>query len=124
MNRNSHTLYRSRNGKIFGVFQGLADYFGLNVFWLRLGAVVLFFMTGGIPLIPIYVVAAILMTPEPPQALRSDEEEFYNSFTSNRRLALSRLSEKLDGLDRRARRIEDIVTARGYDWERRMREGC
>jgi len=91
---------------------------------MRVVAVVFFFMTGIFPLIPIYVVAALLMKPEPPRELPSDEEEFYNSVTTNRKLALSRLSGRLDGLDRRARRIEDIVTARGYDWDRRMRDGC
>ncbi|MFA5256994.1 MAG: PspC domain-containing protein [Opitutales bacterium] len=124
MNRTRHTLYRSRHGRIFGVFQGIADATGLDVFWMRVIAVVLLFMTGFAPLIPLYILAALLMKPEPVKPLADDEEEFYNSMTSNRKLALTRLSGKLDSLDRRARRIEDIVTARGFDWDRRMREGC
>ncbi|MBN1404789.1 MAG: PspC domain-containing protein [Opitutales bacterium] len=122
MNRNSHTLYRSRNGVIFGVLQGIADHFGLNIFWLRVIAIILFLASGFFPIVLMYIVAALLMKPEPVRTLSGEDEEFYNSFTSNRKLALSRLSGKLDTLDRRARRIEDIVTARGYDWDRRMRE--
>jgi len=37
-------------------------------------------------------------------------------------MALHRLKRTFDNLDRRIQRIESIVTARDYDWERRLRE--
>jgi phage shock protein C len=121
MQTRNRTLYRSRHGVIFGVFRGLADSTGLKLFWLRTIAVILLIFTGIFPLIPIYLVAALLMKPAPERQLDDDETEFYNSYTTNRRLALERLSRRLDSLDRRARRMEDTVTARGYEWDRRMR---
>lgn len=117
----TRTLYRSRHGVIFGVFKGLADYANLSVGWMRFFGVVLLFVTGILPIVPLYLGAAVLMKPEPDRPLDPDESEFYNSYTTNKALALDRLSRRLDSLDRRARRMEDTVTARGYEWDRRMR---
>ena len=44
-------LYRSRNGIIFGVCRGLAEYFDFSVFWVRMIAVILLFVTGLWPLV-------------------------------------------------------------------------
>lgn len=118
----TRTLYRSRNGKVFGVFQGIADATGLDAFWMRFIFVIFLLLTGIFPLIPLYILAALLMRPRPLAELNDEEEEFYNSMTTNRTLAVRRLSSKLDALDRRARRIEDIAKARGYDWDQRMKE--
>lgn len=58
-------LYRSRDGWILGVCGGIADYFDLSPFWLRMLALLGLALTGGMPLIPIYIVAALVMKPEP-----------------------------------------------------------
>jgi phage shock protein C len=121
-NSSDHTFYRSRHGKIFGVCQGIADHNGLSVFWLRFFVVILAIFTGFFLVLGIYLAAALLMKLEPETPLEDDEEEFYNSMTSNRRLAIERLARRTEALDRRARRLEDIVTSRGDDWERRMNE--
>jgi phage shock protein C len=123
MNTRHHTLYRSRNGKIFGVFQGIADATDLDVFWMRVAAVVLVIFTGFFPVIFIYILAALFMKIEPCEPLDEEGEEFYNSIASNRKLAMMRLSKRLDSLDRRAQRIETAVTSRGSDWDKRMNEG-
>ena len=52
-----------------------------------------------------------------------EAQEFYNSYTSSRSLALHRLKRTFDSLDRRVQRIESAVTAREYNWERRLNEG-
>jgi phage shock protein C len=122
MSNYNHTLYRSRHGKIFGVFQGMSDYAGLDAFWMRLFFIILVIFTGIFPLILVYIVAALMMKIEPLTPLEPQDEEFYNSMTSNHRLALQRLMERLDALDRRTQRIESTVTARGSDWDRRMGE--
>ena len=122
MDNYRRTLYRSRHGKIFGVFQGIADYARLDAFWLRFFAIVLMFFTGFFLMIVAYIVAALLLKLEPPMPLEPQQEEFYNCVASNRRLALMRLSSRLDSLDRRAQRLESIVTSRGSDWDRRMNE--
>ena len=122
MEKKHHTLYRSRNGKIFGVFQGIADATGLSAYGLRLAAIVIMLFSGFFPIVLIYIGAAILMKLEPITPLDSEGEEFYNSMTSNRRLAMERLLNRIDSLDRRTQRIETLVTSKGSDWDRRMGE--
>jgi phage shock protein C len=116
-------LYRSRNGSIFGVCKGIAAYLDVPVFWLRVGTIVAAFFSGFWPVILIYIFAAIIMKPEPVMPLQTAEDyEFYNSCVSSRSAALHRLKRTYDGLERRIRRMEDIVTNREYDWERRLGE--
>ncbi|MFH1138048.1 MAG: envelope stress response membrane protein PspC [Pseudomonadota bacterium] len=116
--------YRSRGGMILGVCRGLADYFNLPVFWVRAGAVAVLVITGFWPVLGIYLLAAFFMKPEPVIPFRSeDEHEFYNSYASSRKMALNRLKKTFDNLDRRLGRMEDRVTAKEFDWERRLRRG-
>ena len=61
------------------------------------------------------------MKPEPVLPLQSDEDsEFYNSYTSSRSMALNRLKRTYDSLDRRLQRMENVVTSKEYDWDRRL----
>jgi len=116
-------LYRSRDGVIFGVCRGLANYLEMNVNVLRGIAVVLTILTGFWAGVITYVVAALMMRLEPVMPLETEEDaEFYNSFTGSRKMALHRLKRTFDNLDRRIQRIEGIVTARDYDWDRRLGE--
>jgi phage shock protein C len=116
-------LYRSRSGMIFGVCKGLADSFNLKVMWVRIITLICFFCTGIWPTAIIYILAALLMKPEPILPLETEEaEEFYNSYVSSRGLALHRLKRTFDNLNRRIQRMEGTVTAREYDWERRLNE--
>ncbi len=38
-------------------------------------------------------------------------------------MAIQRIKRVYDSLDRRIQRMEAIVTARDYDWDRRLNEG-
>ena len=116
-------LYRSRRGIILGVCRGLAEYFNISVFWVRAIAVGGLIFTGLWPVVGIYLLAAVIMKPEPVVPFTSaDDQEFYNSYTASRSMALDRLKRTFDNLDRRLRRMEDTVTAREYDWERRLNQ--
>jgi phage shock protein C len=116
-------LYRSRDGAILGVCKGLAEYFDFPVFWMRVIALVLLVFSGIWPLAIVYFVGALLMKPEPVLPLETaGEQEFYHSYASSHSMALQRLKRLYDTLDRRIHRIEDIVTAPEFDWERRLSE--
>ena len=115
-------LYRSRTGLIVGVCKGVAQYFDFSVFWMRAIAVVLLIVSGIWPMLIVYVVAALLMKLEPVLPLETEEEQdFYNSYTTSRSMALRRLKRVYDHLDRRIQRLESTVTTREYDWERRFK---
>lgn len=117
------TLYRARDGIIGGVCKGFARYLGVSVCWTRVIALVLVLMTGFWPLAGLYLLAMLLIKPEPSIPLQTEaEEEFYHSYLGSQRMALHRLQRVFDKLDRRIQRLEDVVTAREYDWERRLRQ--
>lgn len=123
MDRLSHKgLYRSRQGVVFGVCRGLAEYFDFSVFWTRAIALILLFVTGLWPVAGLYILGALLMKPEPVIPIENDaEQEFYNSYTHSRHGAAQRLKRRYENLERRIRRMEHIVTTPEYSWEKRFK---
>ncbi|MFP4315901.1 MAG: envelope stress response membrane protein PspC [Desulfovibrionales bacterium] len=114
-------IYRSRKGMIFGVCKGIARYFGISVFWFRMFVIIMGLITGIWPLLGLYVLAALILKPEPVKPIEAeDEEEFYQSYAASRTMAVHRLKRKFESLERRIRRLEDVVTSREYDWDRRF----
>jgi len=114
-------LYRSRNGMILGVFKGLADYFDFSVGWLRAIGIIIFIFSGLWPIVVLYLLAALLMKPEPVIPLSSlDDKEFYDSYTQSRRGAVHRMKRQFDNLNRRIQRMEDVVTDKEFEWEQRL----
>jgi phage shock protein C len=120
-----HGIYRARDGVFLGVCKGIADYFDLSVFWVRIAFIVTFIFSGFWPAIGVYLVAAFFMKPEPIIPLGSEEEqEFYDSYVHSPRGAARRLKKKFENLDRRIRQMEDRVTGKEYEWERRFNSGA
>lgn len=119
----SNGFYRSRRGILLGVCRGIAEYFDFSVFWARAIVVGLFILTGFWPITGLYLLAALIMKPEPVLPLDSEsEQEFYDSYTGNRHRALKRLKHRFERLERRIQHMEHIVTGPEYDWDRRMNE--
>jgi phage shock protein C len=114
-------IYRSRHGVLLGVCRGIADYFDIKVLWIRTIMVIIFLLSGFWPVIGIYLVAALLMKPEPPQSFANeDERNFYDSYANSPQGGAQRLKKKFNDLDRRIRRMEDSVTGREFEWERKF----
>jgi phage shock protein C len=114
-------LYRSRSGAVFGVCRGLAEYFDFSVFWVRFIAVAALIFTGLWPAVGLYLIAALIMKPAPAIPIASaGEREFYDRYAASRRDAAQSLKRRFHHLDERIRRMEDVVTSREYDWERRL----
>ena len=115
--------YKSRRGLILGVCRGLAEYFNLSIFWTRAVAVGILLFTGIWPIVGLYLLAALLMKPEPVVPFSNEaDHEFYNSYTTSRHMALNRLKRTYENLDRRLRRMEDTVTDKEFDWNRRFNQ--
>ena len=128
MSRRIHShrngIYRSRNGIILGVCKGLAEHFDFSVFWTRIIGLIFLFVAGILPAIGLYLLAALLMKPEPViPVMNSAEKEFYDSYTYSRQGAIDRLRRKFENLQRRIQRMEHIVTSTEYDWENRLNNG-
>ena len=117
-------IYRSRSGLILGVCKGLAEHFDFSVFWTRAIAIIFLFIAGILPAIGLYLLAALLMKPEPVIPLKnSAEKEFYDSYTYSRQGAVERLKRRFENLQRRIQRMEHIVTSTEDDWENRLNNG-
>lgn len=118
---NQGGIYRARDGVFLGVCKGIANYFDFSVFWVRMALVIVFVFSGFWPVIGVYLVAAFFMRPEPVKPITNEEErEFYDSYVHSPRSAAQRLKKKFHDLDRRIRRMEDKVTGKEYEWERRF----
>lgn len=114
----SQGIYRSRKGIFMGVCRGLADYFNLNAFWVRLFTLTIFLFTGFWPVGVMYIVAGLLLKMEPVSPLRNEkDEEFYESYTHSRRSAIQRIKRKFENIERRIQQMEHTVTSREFDWE-------
>jgi phage shock protein C len=117
-------IYCSRSGIILGVCKGLAEHFDFSVFWTRMIAIIFLIVAGFLPAIGLYLLAALLMKPEPVIPIKnSEEKEFYDSYTYSRQGAFQRLKRRYENLQRRIQRMEHIVTSAEYDWENRLNKG-
>lgn len=114
-------LYRSRNGVILGVCRGVAEYFDFSVFWSRVIALALLFITGFWPTMALYFIAGLLMKPEPVLPINGeDEQEFYDGYIYSRKGAVDQVKRRYDDLERRIQHAEHAVTRREFDWEHRL----
>ena len=136
-------LYRSNDGKLLGVFKGIAESLGWKCSLTRvIGVMVLLSVAGalgaeGLKVTALvagffYLLLALLMQPPRQSATLSDPmspvgrsvppslpPQRYPGF-NRPRVDLAQLDRQLDGLNRRIQRMETIVTDREYDWNRRM----
>ena len=77
MNSPRTTLYRDKhNGKLMGVCSGIADYTGVNVFWVRLIAFLSMWPTGGASIFA-YFIVGFLLNKKPPYLYRDESEQKY-----------------------------------------------
>ena len=116
-----HRLYRSRDGWICGVCQGLSNYFNLRVGWVRFITLLVFLFSGIWPVVIIYLIACLLMKPEPVIPLENEsQQDFYDHHFSSRSRSVRDLKKRFSSLDRRFRHMEDRVTSRDFEWEQRL----
>jgi phage shock protein C len=115
-------MYRSRDGVIFGVCKGFAEYFDFSVFWTRTVAVLLLLLSGLWPTMAVYFIAALLMKPKPVIALQTKEErDFYDSYVHSKRSTMDHLKRRYERLERRIQQMEHTVTSREFDWDQKLK---
>lgn len=67
MNGHRKLTLDKANAKLMGVCAGLAEFTGLDVFWIRVAAIVVTLIGSGLPLLAYIVIA--LLAPSKPDAL-------------------------------------------------------
>ena len=114
-------LYRSRTGILLGVCRGLAEYFDFSVYWVRAILIVCLILSGFWPIMGLYFLAALIMKPEPAKPVQTNAgKAFYGRYGSSRKEAAERLRRRYEKIERRLRRMEDAVSTKEFDWDRRM----
>lgn len=79
MNFGREKLYRAKDGKILGVCKGIANWLGWPVAAIRLILIIIALVTAVIPTILLYLLAAVILSPEPEEGSWEDEENFYRN---------------------------------------------
>ena len=105
-------FYRDkRNGKLFGVCAGIADYTGFDVSLVRVCFLATVFMSGG-SVLPFYVIAA-MVTPNKPRELdytSSEDKQFWQGVRASPARSARDIRSRFKDLDRRLADIESYVT--------------
>ncbi|UEM21509.1 envelope stress response membrane protein PspC [Skermanella mucosa] len=120
---NPHRLYRDRErGKLFGVCAGLADYFGVDVFLVRLGVAV-----GGIfftmPVVGAYLLAALVLKNKPARVYASrEEEDFWRTVATKPDVTIAGLKHKFREMERRLGGMETYVSSKEFELDRAIND--
>lgn len=107
MNSPRTTLYRDKqNAKLMGVCSGIADYTGINAIWVRLGAIMLTFVAGGMT-IPFYFIAGILLNKKPPHLyVDQDETKYWQRVRQSPKRTAREIRSRMKDVDRRLADVE------------------
>ena len=107
MNTPRTRFYRDKvNGKFLGVCAGIADYTGIDVMWLRLGAVGLTLMGSGLPLLAYFLIG--MFAPKKPAALYGDriEQRFWQGVRQSPSRTAREVRAQFRDIDRRLADVE------------------
>ncbi|MBN2658088.1 MAG: PspC domain-containing protein [Spirochaetales bacterium] len=111
-------LYRSRRAMIFGVCQGIADWRGINVGYVRLALIVLTVFTGFFPFGLLYLLAAFFLPLEP----AFNKRENRSWYRSGVRRGFDDLRQEFDDLSARFNRMDGRSYSRERDWDDRFKD--
>ena len=100
------TLYRDKaNGKLLGVCAGIADYTGINPFWVRLGFLLLIPAWGFI--IPLYFITGILLNRKPAELyVDQDETKYWQRVRQSPKRTAREIKARFRDIDRRLAEVE------------------
>ena len=117
-------FYRDkRNGKVFGVCAGIADYTGFDVSLVRVCCLAAMFMSGG-GILPFYWITALVTPTKPVSLERADVEErqFWQGVRASPTRAARDIRSRLKDIDRRLADIESYVTTENRSLAREIEQ--
>jgi phage shock protein C len=107
--------FRSKNGLLFGVLRGIAEHYHISPFTLRLVFLIVSVFLVFWPMVIIYALAVLIMPLEPKFQLTKEADiELLLLGQADPAALVERLNDRFDGLEKKARRLEDIVTSKAY----------
>ncbi|HET6656217.1 MAG TPA: envelope stress response membrane protein PspC [Gammaproteobacteria bacterium] len=116
-------FYRDRrNGKLMGVCAGLADYFGWNVTFIRILAIVAFCWFNVITLF-VYLLLGFLLPTKPERLYDWDtDDEYWRSVRRSASETFRDVRHRFREMDVRLQRMEGYVTSRQYNLDKQFRD--
>ena len=107
MNSPRTRFYRDKvNGKILGVCAGIADYTGVDVLWVRLGAIALVLMGVGL-VVPAYFIAGVFASTKPAHLyVDSGEQKFWQRVRQSPGRTAREVRANFRDIDRRLAEVE------------------
>ncbi len=116
-------FYRDRrNGKIMGVCAGIADYFGWNVTFIRVLAIVALCWFSVLTLV-IYFALGLLLPVKPERLYDWDaDEKYWRSVRRSAGETFRDVRQRFRELDAKLGRMEGYVTSGRYDLDRQFRD--
>ena len=111
MNTPRTTLYRDKqHAKLMGVCSGIADYTGVNVFWIRMAFVILVLMTG--VALPAYFIAGLLLDKKPPYLYTDHaEQKYWQGVRQSPKRTAREIRAKMKDVDRRLAEVETFYVS-------------
>jgi phage shock protein C len=110
--RRSDFYLDKRNARFMGVCSGIADYFGWQVTWVRVGAVVL--TLSGVGFLPIVYLAIAWIADAKPAMLYAEtpeESEFWKQVRVAPKRTIRDVRSSFRDVDRRLRDVEAYMTS-------------
>ncbi len=123
---NPRRLYKNKRNAVFaGVCSGLADYFNVDVTWVRIATIVSLFI-GFAPFVLVgYIVAAFVMPERPlsvPEPASPEEDQFWRGVSRRPEATFSNLRYRFRDMDERLADLERVVTSDEWKLRRDFRE--
>ena len=112
MNTPRTRFYRDKvNGKFLGVCAGIADYTGVNVLWVRLGAV--FLTLAGVGFLPFLYLGIGIFAAKKPAALYGDrhEQKFWQGVRQSPTRTAREVRARFREIDRRLAEVETFYVS-------------
>ena len=105
-------FYRDKqNGKFMGVCSGIADYTGVNVGWVRLGAVLLTFAVGPL-IIPAYFIAGMVLNKKPSHLyVDRDEQKYWQRVRQSPKRTAREIRARFRDIDHRLAEVENYYVS-------------
>lgn len=112
MNSPRTTLYRDKhNAKLLGVCSGIADYTGVDAFWIRMGVVFMTFVLSGLT-IPCYVIAGMMLNKKPSHLYAEPaEQKYWQGVRQNPKRTAREIRAKMKDVDRRLAEVETFYVS-------------
>ena len=108
MNTPRTTLYRDKqNGKLMGVCAGIADYTGVNVFWIRLALIIAICTPASGIVLPAYFLSGLFLARKPEHLyVDQDEQKYWQRVRQSPKRTAREIRARFRDIDRRLAEVE------------------